>query len=162
MRWSGRFSDQYGRRPALAISFLLLPVRLLLYVPATGPMWVFAVQSLHGINFGIMGAVSVVFINDLATDRTRGHAQARLFAVAGCATAIGPILFGEVAQMASLSAMFAVAAVIAAVAAVIFVFGVEDSHAASQSIASRAPERLQPVLRWLDSPLRFVREAQSE
>jgi len=43
----GRLTDIYGRRPALAIAFLLMPLRLLLYIPATGPLWVLAVQTLH-------------------------------------------------------------------------------------------------------------------
>jgi MFS family permease len=152
MRWSGRFSDRYGRRPALAVSFLLLPVRLLLYVPATGPLWVLFVQSLHGINFGIVGAVAVVFVNDLATERTRGHAQARLAAVAGFATALGPMVFGLAAQAMGLAAMFAVAAGFAAIGAAILVFGVEDSHPASASLADRCPPGLRKALAWLDAP----------
>lgn len=152
MRWSGRFSDRYGRRPALAFSFVLLPVRLLLYVPATGPLWVLAVQSLHGINFGIVGAVAVAFANDLATDRTRGESQARLTAVAGLATALGPVVLGGAAQYLGLPAMFMVAAGIAAVAATVLVFMVEDSHPDSASIAGRVHPRWSKAVAWLDRP----------
>lgn len=160
MRWSGRFSDRFGRRPALAVSFLLLPVRLLLYVPATGPLWVLAVQSLHGINFGIVGAVAVAFANDLATDRTRGHAQARLAAVAGLATALGPAVLGVVAEFWGLAAVFGVAAVFAAAGAAILVLGVEDSHPSSDPIEDHGPHVLRKVLRLLDAPPgRFTRRA---
>ncbi|MGV3614845.1 MAG: MFS transporter [Fimbriimonas sp.] len=152
MRWSGRFSDRYGRRPALAFSFVLLPIRLMLYVPATGPLWILMVQTLHGINFGIVGAVAVVFVNDLATERTRGHAQSRLTAVSGLAMAFGPVIFGTVAQASGLSMMFAVASGIAAVGAAVFLFGVEDSHPFSDSIADQAPERMRRALGWLDAP----------
>ncbi len=154
MRWSGRFSDRYGRRPALAVSFLLLPVRMLLYIPATGPGWMLAVQSLHGINFGIVGAVAVAFANDLATERTRGHAQARLFAAAGLAGAFSPVVFGAVAHRYGLHAMFAVSAGVAAFAAIVLIFGVDDSHPESHSLAARVPGRLGAALGWLDAPPR--------
>lgn len=154
MRWSGRFSDRYGRRPALAFSFVLLPIRLLLYVPATGPLWILLVQTLHGINFGIVGAVAIVFVNDLATDRTRGQAQARLAAVSGLATACGPIVLGLAAHRLGLGSMFVVAAILAAIGAAILIFGVDDSHPESASLADRAPERLRRALGWLDAPPR--------
>lgn len=153
MRWAGQFSDRYGRRPALAFSFVLLPIRLLLYMPATGPLWVMMVQSLHGVNFGIMGAVAVVFVNDLATDRTRGHAQARLFAVAGLATSIGPIVFGTTAKYTGLANMFGVAAIIAVVAAGIFLAKVQDSHEGTHRLSDRVSPSFRPLVRWLEVPL---------
>jgi MFS transporter, PPP family, 3-phenylpropionic acid transporter len=154
MRWSGRFSDRYGRRPALAVSFLLLPLRMLLYVLAPSPAWVVAVQALHGINFGIMGAISVVFVNDLATDRTLGQAQARLALAGGVAAAVGPMLFGALAQAISLHAMFIVAAITAVLGAGVFVFGVEDSKPESKSVAEGSHPRLRRALAWLDAPPR--------
>ena len=150
MRWVGRFSDRFGRRPALAITFALLPLRLLLYIPATGPLWVLAVQSLHGLNFGIMGAISVVFVNDLATDRTRGHAQARLFAVAGFATAIGPLILGLAAEWTSLAQMFGVASAIAAIGAVVFLLFVQDTRPDFESVSNRLPLRLRGYVNWLN------------
>ena len=154
MRWAGKFSDRYGRRPALAFSFLLLPIRLLLYVPATSPAWIFAVQLLHGLNFGIVGAVAIAFANDLSDNRTRGYAQSRLSASQGLAMAIGPLLFGEAAQRLGLAAMFVSAAFVALLGALTMVFGVHDSHPESRSIAERFPSKLQPALRWLDTPPR--------
>lgn len=152
MRQSGRFSDRFGRRPALAVAFLLLPIRLLLYIPATGPLWVLAVQSLHGFNFGIVGAVAIAFANDLATDRSHGHAQARLAGVAGLATAVGPALFGAASQAMGLRPMFGLAAFIALLGAAILVFGVHDSHPESEPVADHGPDFLRPFLRLLDSP----------
>jgi PPP family 3-phenylpropionic acid transporter len=154
MRWSGRFSDRFGRRPALAFSFLLLPLRMLLYAPATGPLWVFFVQTLHGINFGIVGAVSVAFANDLATNRTRGYAQSRLAASTGLALAIGPVVLGRVAEAWGLPSMFVTAAGLAAVGAAILIFGVEDSLAETDSLTARLPARLQRAAAWLDAPPR--------
>ncbi|RYG40026.1 MFS transporter, partial [bacterium] len=144
MRQAGRLSDKYGRRPILAAAFILLPIRLILYVPATGPAWIVAVQALHGINFGIMGAVAVAFSNDLASDVSRGHAQARLAVTQGLASAIGPLLFGIVAEKAGLPWMFAAAAGIAAVAAWVLLGRVEDSHPEPAPLGKR--------LQWLSAP----------
>ncbi|MFZ4506480.1 MAG: MFS transporter [Fimbriimonas sp.] len=127
MLQAGRLSDRFGRRPILLICYLLLPVRMLLYVPATGPVWLAAVQLLHGINFGIMGVVSIALINDLSTNSTRGHAQGRLAAVAGVASAVGPVLFGWIAQHFGLRNTFAVAAGLATVAALIFSLRVQET-----------------------------------
>lgn len=124
----GGVSDRLGRRPVLAVAFVALPIRLLCYMPATGPVWVMVVQLLHGLNFGIMGAIAVVYINDLASDSERGRAQARLAAAGGLASAAGPLLCGLIAQAYGLVAMFGVMAVIGAIGAVYFLSRVPESH----------------------------------
>lgn len=157
MRQAGAFSDRFGRRPALAFSFVLLPIRMLLYAPATGPWWVLAVQSLHGLNFGIVGAVAVAFANDLAREGSQGRAQARLFAVSGLASALGPVILGSASEVVGLRGMFVVAALMAAIGAVIMVYGVDDSHHDSASLSDRLPEGIRPFFRWLDqTPTRKV------
>ena len=128
MRHSGAYSDRYGRRPILALSYLLLPFRLLLYAVAPGPVWVLGVQTLHGLNFGIVGAVSIAFVNDQADHRTRGALQAQLSLVTACAGAVGPALMGNVADVWGLRAMFVVAAVLAVAACAIFLLFVDESN----------------------------------
>lgn len=128
MRRSGAFSDRYGRRPLLLVAYLLLPLRLLLYAPATGPAWVLAVQTLHGLNFGIVGAVAIAFVNDQADHRTRGALQGQLSMITALAAAAGPALLGAVAERAGLPAMFVVAAALAAVATVLFLLFVDESN----------------------------------
>ncbi len=140
MRWSGTFSDRYGRRPILAISYLTLPFRLLLYSVATGPGMVLAAQSLHGLNFGIVGAVAIAFVNDQADHRTRGALQAQLALVTACAGAIGPWLMGKVADLYGLPTMFVVAAVLAAAALAVFLLFVDESN----------PHARGTGVRWLD------------
>lgn len=127
MRQSGRLADQYGRRPLLMVAFLLLPVRLALYALVASPGGVLLVQLLHGLNFGIMGAVAVAFVNDMATDQTRGQLQGRLAAAGGAATAVAPVGLGIVAELNGLPAMFLVAAAVAALAAVLFSAFVKES-----------------------------------
>jgi MFS family permease len=153
----GRLTDMYGRRPALAMAFILMPLRLLLYIPATGPLWVLLVQSLHGLNFGIMGAIAVVFINDIATESGRGAAQARLAAAGGLATALGPAVCGALANRYGYGCMFAGMSTVGTVGAYIFLTQVHESHATSTPVAGRGPALLAPLLRLLDAPPRRLR-----
>ncbi len=143
MKFSGSFSDRYGRRPVLAVSYVLLPFRLLMYSVALNPWWVLGAQSLHGLNFGIVGAVAIAFVNDQADHRTRGALQAQLSLVTAAAGAVGPALMGLVADRYGLPAMFQVAAGLAGVATIIFLLFVSESneHATGTGIAllDRAP-----------------------
>lgn len=128
MRKSGAYSDHYGRRPVLAISYLLLPFRLLMYAVAPAPGWVLAIQTLHGLNFGIVGAVAIAFVNDQADHETRGALQAQLTLVTASASAVGPMLMGNVADWFGLRTMFVVAAVLAAAALAVFLLFVDESN----------------------------------
>lgn len=124
----GRISDRIGRKPVLAVAFVLMPLRLLCYIPATGPLWVLMVQLLHGLNFGIMGAVAVAYVNDVANDRDRGAAQASLASAGGLAVAIGPAVCGLIAQRHGIGAMFGTMALVGAAGAVLFLARVPESN----------------------------------
>lgn len=145
----GRFTDQFGRRPALAVAFLLMPVRLLLYPLASAPWQVLLIQTLHGLNFGIMGAIAIVFVNDSATDLDRAAAQARLAGVAGLATAFGPATCGWLAQRYGIGWMFVAMSGVGACGAVAFLGWVRDSHPGPRPL----PALLRPFGRLLTEPL---------
>jgi len=150
MTWVGRLTDTWGRRPALAVTFLLLPVRLLLYALAVNPLQVALIQMLHGINFGIMGTISVVFINDTAAEHERGAAQARLAAVQGLATAFGPGTCGLIAQVGGIRAMFFTMTGFAILAASLFLLRVRESHPSSRSLVREGYTPLRPLWRLLE------------
>jgi len=124
----GHWTDRYGRRPALALAFVLMPLRLLAYIPASTPLWVLMVQTLHGLNFGIMGAIAVVFINDSTPSGGHGRAQARLAGVGGLAIALGPAVCGWLVQHAGMRAMFATMSGFGVLAALVFLTRVRESH----------------------------------
>lgn len=152
MTWVGRFTDRYGRRPALAVAFLIMPLRLLAYIPAHTPLSVLFVQSLHGLNFGIMGAISVVFINDLSTDQGRGSAQARLAGVLGLATALGPVACGLIVQHLGIGWMFGAMSLVGMAGAVVFLTQVHESHPAPTPFPSNGPLPYRSFLRLLSAP----------
>ena len=144
----GRWTDRHGRRPALLFSFLLLPLRLLLYIPATSALWVLCVQLLHGFNFGILGTIAVVFVNDTADTKNRGAAQAELAATLGLGNSIGPIVCGYLVEHRGLGTMFGAMSGIAVVAAVVFCAFVSESHPATAGdFAHRLPRFLREA--WL-------------
>ncbi|MBC8139993.1 MAG: MFS transporter, partial [Armatimonadetes bacterium] len=144
----GRWTDKHGRRPAMLFSFLLLPLRLLLYIPATSPLWVLLVQTLHGFNFGILGTIAVVFVSDTATDKTRGAAQAELAATLGLGNSIGPILCGFLVENYGLGTMFTAMSGLAVLAVTLFCATVGESHdAARGDFATRLPRFLREP--WL-------------
>jgi MFS family permease len=152
LRQSGRFSDIYGRRPLLVFTFAILPLRLMLYIACVAPLGVFLVQILHGLNFGIMGAIAIVLVNDLATDANRGQAQARLAVSSGIASTFSPVILGLVSQYYGLRAMFAVAAVFALAGFLILVYKLQETHPAAQPLSSRGPDRLRWLMRLLEAP----------
>lgn len=154
LRVSGRFSDEYGRRPLLVFTYVLLPIRLALYALCFAPYQVFLVQLLHGLNFGIMGAISVVLINDLCTDENRGQAQARLAVASGLAASISPIALGWISDWLSYRGMFLAVAGLAAVAAAILIVKLEETHPSSRLLAERGPQRLRWLMKILDGPVR--------
>jgi MFS family permease len=133
----GGLSDARGRKPILAVAYVLMPIRLLCYIPATGPAWVLAVQLLHGLNFGIMGAVAVTYVNDLAPDGRRGAAQASLSSVGGLAVALGPALCGLLSHRLGIGWMFAAMSVVGMAGAIIFLYRVPESHHPTRAVGRR-------------------------
>jgi MFS transporter, PPP family, 3-phenylpropionic acid transporter len=124
----GRWTDRVGRKPALLSSFILMPIRLLLYIPATSPGWVMAVQALHGINYGIVGTIAVVSVNDWVNDSQRGVAQATLGAVSGAALSLSPALCGWLTEIAGFGGMFATMSAIGVVGAIYLYRKVPESN----------------------------------
>ena len=152
----GRLSDRFGRRPLLAVAFLVMPLRLLLYIPAPGPMWVLCVQTLHGINFGIMVAVAVAFISDLCSEENRGAAQAKLAGTSGLAAALGPAIGGWVAQRFGIPWNFALMACFAAAGVAVFMWKVRESHPHPVRLYRLASGTWRPILQLLYVPVGWI------
>jgi MFS family permease len=72
--WVGRMAERRGRRTVLAIGFLCLPARALLFGIVTSPAAVVATQALDGVGGAVMG----VLLPLVAADLTRGTGRFNL------------------------------------------------------------------------------------
>ncbi|MDW8290836.1 MAG: MFS transporter [Armatimonadota bacterium] len=102
----GKLSDRIGRTRVLAIAFLSLPIRLLLLTVLRAPVPVLLTQTMHGLTFSIITAVSMAFIADRVEPRLRASGQGLLMATASLASATMPLVAGLIADGWGLPAMY--------------------------------------------------------
>jgi MFS family permease len=86
------------------------------------------VQSLHGLNFGIVGAIAIAYINDCSDESKRGSEQARLAVTAGISTALSMWLCGWMMQNYGFPAMFFTMSAVASIGGLILFLFVDESH----------------------------------
>jgi MFS family permease len=113
--WVGRTAEQWGRRPLLAICFVALSVRGLLFSYFIDPYFLMAVQLLDGVSAAALGVLIPLIIADLSRDT--GHFNLAQGAV-GCAVGIGAsvstVLAGYVSDRFDSSTAFLMMALIGA------------------------------------------------
>lgn len=124
----GRISDRFGRRPALIVAFIALPFRLLGYIFAPTPTWAAVVQTMHGLNYGIIGTVGITLVNDCAEEHRRGTEQARLGVTASFATAVGQWICGFILQKSGFNEMFIAMTALSLIGVALMIFRVPETH----------------------------------
>jgi predicted MFS family arabinose efflux permease len=119
---AGWLCDRWGRKPAFAIGFVALPLRIFLYSLTHNPWALVALQALDGIGAGVYGVVVVAMCADLTWGKGRFNALQGLIATAlSAGGVIGPLLAGYLVQYLDYATAFHVFAGIAALAAVLFI-----------------------------------------
>lgn len=116
----GRVSDRVGRTRVLAIAFISLPIRLLLLTVFQSPLPVLLTQTMHGLTFSIITAVSMAFIADRVEPRLRASGQGLLMAAASLASATMPIIAGLIADAWELPALYGSLLVLSLIGAGVF------------------------------------------
>lgn len=116
----GRLSDRIGRTRVLAIAFIALPVRLLLLTVFRAPVPVLLTQTMHGLTFSIITAVSMAFVADRVEPRLRASGQGLLMAAASLASATMPLVAGLIADGWGLPALYGTLLALSLVGAAIF------------------------------------------
>jgi MFS family permease len=104
---AGWLGDRLGRKPILAVGFVVLPVRIALYACTDDPHVLVGLQSLDGIGAGIFGVSAVAVCGDLT--RRCGHFNG-LAGILGTAVGIGGVagnlISGLIVQNAGFSTAF--------------------------------------------------------
>lgn len=136
---TGKLSDRIGRTRVLAIAFISLPVRLLLLTMFRAPVPVLLTQTMHGLTFSIITAVSMAFIADRVEPRLRASGQGLLMAAASLASATMPVIAGIIADAWGLPALYGTLLALSLVGAgVFFTLAKQTVHAeASVRVAAQ-------------------------
>lgn len=94
----GRLSDDIGRKPLLIAGSVLLILSTVLFLVATGTVFLFLGRAVMGLATGALTAAGAAALVDLEPnrDRQRASLQTTLGFLTGAA--FGPLLFGVVAQ----------------------------------------------------------------
>jgi MFS family permease len=131
---AGWLCARWGRKPVLAIGFIVLPVRIFLYSLTSDPRTLVALQALDGIGAGIYGVVIVAMCADLTRGRGGFNALQGMIATAlSVGGVIGPLGAGFMVQHLGFAAAFDFFAGIAAVGAVVFVVFMQETGTGSAS-----------------------------
>src|SRR5262249_34975059 len=148
---AGVLCARWGRKPVLAVGFLVLPVRIFLYSLTSDPWVLVALQALDGIGAGIYGVVIVAMCADLTRGRGGFNAlQGILAAALSAGGVVGPLLAGLLVQHLGFAVAFYAFAGIAALAAALFVVFMPETRpaeAAPRSLARRALSLLDGAVR---------------
>ena len=94
----GRLSDDIGRKPLLVAGSILLIASTVLFLVASGTVYLFIGRAVMGLSTGTLTAAGAAALVDLEPnhDRQRASLQTTLGFLTGAA--FGPLLFGVVAQ----------------------------------------------------------------
>ena len=130
---AGRLCDSWGRKPLMAVAFLVLPLRILSYTFVSKPAAVVWLQGLDGIGAGIYGVAVVAIAADLTRGKGRFNTLMGLFATALAIGGVaGPLISGVLAQHLGFRITFYVFALLAAFGAGVFLLTVPETRAAKQ------------------------------
>ncbi|OWK41942.1 MFS transporter [Fimbriiglobus ruber] len=129
--WAG---DRWGRKAVLAVGFVVLPVRIILYGLTDEPGVLVALQTLDGVGAGIFGVTAVAVCADLANDRGHFNTLSGVLATAvGIGGVVGPLAAGLLVQHAGFTAAFAAFALVATAAAGLFIGLMPETAAAGEA-----------------------------
>ncbi len=125
---SGRLCDKWGRKPVMAIAFLVLPLRIFSYSMVSDPRGIVWLQGLDGIGAGMVVAMSA----DLTRRSGRFNTLMGIFATALAAGGvIGPLISGFLVQHLGFHATFYSFAAMAALGAAWFLLLVPETGGAT-------------------------------
>ncbi len=94
----GPWSDQRGRKPAIAAGLACALAGAVVFLCAQGPVWLFVARAAQGAGAGLLSGAATAHLAEL--DGPRGRAPLVASLATGGGTAVGPLLAGLLAQYA--------------------------------------------------------------
>jgi len=139
---AGWLCESWGRKPVLAVGFIVLPIRIALYAVSDDPAMLVALQTLDGIGAGIFGVTAMAICADLTRGRGHFNALVGLLATAGAlGGVVGPLAGGLIVQHLGFAAAFFIFAAVAVAAAFLFIGRMPETHPEPGARSERAPVR---------------------
>ena len=121
-------ASENGRKKIMLLSFLLLPVRALLFAFINNPYALTGIQLLDGIGAGIFGVVSILMIADLSKGTGRFNLlQGVVYSAIGLGAALSSIIGGIIVKQFGYPIGFASLAGIGVLATLFFAFVVPET-----------------------------------
>jgi EmrB/QacA subfamily drug resistance transporter len=127
---AGVLADRYGRRLLFVIGLVIFTLGSLLCGIATDPVMLILSRSGQGVGGAIMFAVSLALLGHTFRGKERGTAFGAWGAVAGIATALGPMLGGLIVTEWSWRGIFLVNVPVGVLAIAVTLWQVEESRSA--------------------------------
>lgn len=125
---AGKYCAEIGRKPVMAIAFLLLPVRIFLYILASTPVAVLAITAMDGIIAGVFGVMAILLSNDLSKGQRGFNSLLGLFATMPAIGAMtGSLIQGYLTEHYGFSLTFSFFGFVALAAALFFLFTVRET-----------------------------------
>jgi PPP family 3-phenylpropionic acid transporter len=123
----GRLTDRYGVVPIIALNFLLVPLRLILYPLIHNPYWIFIPNLIHILNFPINEICFLLFVERYCAPELRNTAMVLIIAFRALGGIAGSYFGGYWAQNLGYPMMFHITAVICILGFIIFSLGIRKT-----------------------------------
>lgn len=129
--WVGYFSELWGRKPLLLVSFAVQVIRALLFIFIGSTTLLIAVQLLDGISGAVRTVLTTVIVADITTGTGRFNIALGAVGLAiAISASISTFAFGYVAQGISVWAAFLSMAVLAATGGLVIQFLLNETKPA--------------------------------
>lgn len=125
----GKRGDRWGRKPLMVLAFGVLPIRGVLFVLASSPGQVIAVQALDGIGAGLQGALFAIMVADLTRGSGRYNvAFGAATMVQGIGATLSPAMAGAIDLAAGYTTTMLALTAIALIALALLVLAVPETR----------------------------------
>ena len=125
---AGKFCNTRGRKPVMAIAFIALTLRILLYPLTTNPDMVLAIQIINGFDAGIYGVAIVLICGDLTKGKEGFNTLLSTMQLAiAFGGVFGPVMQGFLTQHLGFSITFFVFSAIAAMGGIFFMLKMPET-----------------------------------